>query len=166
MATVRRCEFCKSKLPDGARTNQKFCDADCRRGRTKTPTVEEIAELGSLTEATEKAIAEAKSKSLLGPLDGGAVAAIRVLARKIDDEAIRWDYCVEWAQHNPGEKGGPKPPTTDNVSLPTYLRYCESLGLTPAGRGRIAGAQPKDGDGVGGSEVDRLADEVPKPNGK
>lgn len=162
---VRRCEFCNSELPKGSRANKKYCDDDCKRGRTKTPTVEEIAEFGTLAEATEHAIAEAKTEGLLGPLDAGAIAAIRVLAQKIDDEAIRWDYCLEWAQHNPGEKGGPKPPTTDNVSIPIYLKYAESLGLTPAGRGRIAGAKPKDGDG-GGGKVDELADDVPRPTGQ
>jgi hypothetical protein len=32
------------------------------------------------------------------------------------------------------------------VTLPTYLKYCESLGLTPAGRARLEEKKPE-GDG-------------------
>lgn len=163
---VRRCKFCKDKLPDDARSTRKFCDDDCRRGRSKTPTVEELAAAGSLVEATEAAIAEARALGQLGNLDAGGIAAIRVLAEKIDTEAARWEYAIEWAQLNPGERGGPRPPAIDNVSIPTYLRYLESLGLTPAGRGRLdSGPSGEGGDG-GGDDLDDLAGEVPKPGGK
>lgn len=159
---VRRCEFCTEKLPADARSTRKFCDDDCRRGRSKAPTVEELAEAGSLVEATEESITEARSKGQLGLLDAGAVAALRVLADKIDTEAKRWEYAFEWAQLNPGAKGGPKPPVNDNVSIPTYLRFLESLGLTPAGRGRLASGDPDEGGG-GGDDIDDLAEGVPKP---
>lgn len=161
---VRRCEFCSAELPKGSRSNRKFCDDDCRRGRTKGPTVEELFDLGDIVAETEKSIAEAKAANRLGPLDAGPIAALRVLAQKIGDEQARWDYAIEWAQLNPGERGGPRPPAHDNVSIPTYLKACDSLGLTPAGRGRIGGevSKPKDGEDDGVS-VDGLAAEVPRP---
>jgi hypothetical protein len=37
----------------------------------------------------------------------------------------------------------------DNVTVPTYLKYAEALGMTPAARARIA-AEPKR-EGVGGT---------------
>jgi hypothetical protein len=56
----------------------------------------------------------------LGPMDAGAVAALLELARQID------------AKSDEGDDG-----KVDNVTIPTYLRYCESLGLTPAGRVKL-----------------------------
>lgn len=40
-----------------------------------------------------------------------------------------------------------RPPSQDNVSIPTYLKFCESLGLTPAGRARAAIEGVKGGRG-------------------
>jgi hypothetical protein len=80
----------------------------------------------TVLEATEKSIAAADH---LTDMDAGAVAALRVLAQKIDTEdalrAMALEYAAEHEQ---------KPPAVDNVSIPTYLKFCESLGLTPAGR--------------------------------
>ncbi|MGI8614446.1 MAG: terminase small subunit [Nocardioidaceae bacterium] len=68
----------------------------------------------SVVEATEASIRAAKH---LSPMDAGAVEALRVLAVKLDelDESGRFD----------------------NVAIPTFLKFCESLGLTPAGRVRL-----------------------------
>lgn len=164
MAARRWCEFCGDELPEGSRPNKKFCDEDCRRSRSKTPPAEDVAEFGEVAKATEEAIAKAKSEGRLGTLDAGAVAALRVLARKIDEEQARWEYALEWAQFNPGAPGGPKPPAHDNVSIPTFLRYAESLGLTPAGRGRIADGKPSEAGGTGGTLLE-LVQSVPKPAG-
>ena len=85
--------------------------------------------MGDVADATESAIAAA---SHLTPMDVGAVETLRTLARKIDTEdelrGLALDYAAELQQ---------KPPSVDNVSIPTYLKFCESLGLTPAGRLRL-----------------------------
>lgn len=139
MAKRRRCEFCTADLPADSRPNKRYCDDDCRRGRTRAPEPE-VAEIGEITAGTEKAIAKATEEKRLGPMDAGAVAAIRVLARKIDESEARWDYCLryaEWAVENGAPP--PKPPPMDNVSIPVYLNYCNALGLAPAGRAGLPG---------------------------
>ncbi len=82
--------------------------------------------MGDLLDATDKAIAAAKH---LTDMDAGAVEAIRALAVKID---VMDDYFDELAAQNAERKL--KPPSQDNVSIPTYLKYAEALGLTPSGR--------------------------------
>jgi hypothetical protein len=82
----------------------------------------------SLVVSTEQAVAAATH---LGPMDAGSVEAMRLLARKID----AWDRIVEWALIDAEENGSrPMVPANDNVSLSAYLKYCDQLGLTPAGR--------------------------------
>jgi hypothetical protein len=83
----------------------------------------------SVAEATERAIGEARH---LTEMDEGAVETLRTLARKIDTEARLREMALEWAKDNDA-----KPPHVDNVSIPTYLKFCESLGLTPAGRSKL-----------------------------
>jgi hypothetical protein len=85
--------------------------------------------MGSVEEATEASI---RAATHLTTLDQGAVEALRTLARKIDTEADLRDLALGYA-----EEHKQKPPSVDNVSVPTYLKYCESLGLTPAGRARL-----------------------------
>ena len=70
--------------------------------------------------------------SHLTDVDRGAVEALRALARKIQ----AWDQIVEWALEDAGEREGSRPsvPQNDNVSLSAYLKYCDQLGLSPAGR--------------------------------
>lgn len=80
-----------------------------------------------LVEATETAIAAATH---LTRMDEGAVEALRALARKID----AWDQIVEWALDDAREGSRPSVPQNDNVSLSAYLKYCDQLGLSPAGR--------------------------------
>ena len=87
-------------------------------------------------------------------VDAGAVAAAGALARKIDE----WDVIVEWAREDAAEtESRPKVPANDNTSLPTFLRYCGALGLTPAAR-KAVGDQPK-------KEADPLADIKSKRHG-
>lgn len=81
----------------------------------------------TIYEATLKAL---KAATHLKDTDKGAVAALKFLARKIDTEDQMRDLVLERA----GEDNV-KPPPLDNVSIPTYLKYCEALGLTPAARG-------------------------------
>lgn len=106
----------------------------------------------SLAQATEAAIDAADH---LTPADAGAIEALRALARKID----AWDRIVEWALDDArANESRPPVPQNDNVSLPTYLKFCESLGLTPAGRGRLAEKKPE----AKGGKLSRLS-AVPKP---
>jgi hypothetical protein len=85
--------------------------------------------------ATVEAIAAAAH---LGPMDAGAVEALLVLAATLDD---------------------PPAGKFDNVTLPTYLKYCESLGLTPAGRARLEEKKPEET----GGKLGKLRDAAKKP---
>ena len=91
----------------------------------------DFSEDESLLEATNKAI---KAATHLQPKDRGAVQALRMLARKIDTmDDFYQTLCDSY------ESRGLRPPSQDNVSIPTYLRYSESLGLTP----KVEKATPK-----------------------
>ena len=81
-------------------------------------------------------VAEALERSLknadLKAVNSAVVAAARVLAERID--YLTFSGFVD-------ENG-----KLDNVSLPTFLKYCQSLGLTlvePAKVGRPAKAKPE-----------------------
>lgn len=117
-----------------------------RRRRTK----------GALEAATEKAVKQATDAGVIGPLDVAAVQAMLALARKID----AWDVVVRWAQEDAGAERGARPavPQNDNVSLSAYLKYCDQLGLTPAGRGSLKEKKP---EGKGG-KLGKLTP-IPRP---
>lgn len=91
--------------------------------------------MGDVVDATEKSIDAATHLDRDGK-DAGAIAALLATARKIDDWDTLVDHIMEQIEMDPESKI--RPPATDNVSLPTYLKYCESLGLTPSGRGELA----------------------------
>lgn len=76
--------------------------------------------------------ASVEAATHLTDMDLGVIEAARALADKID----AWDVIVEWAldDANQDRTGRPKVPQNDNVSLASFLKYCESLGLTPAQR--------------------------------
>lgn len=77
----------------------------------------------SVAEALERSIRNAKH---LRARDSAAIAAARRLARKID----AWDQIVEWALDDAAQgKGRPAVPANDNVSLGSFLKYLEALGL-------------------------------------
>ena len=59
--------------------------------------------------------------------DAGVAAVLVRLAEAIDD--------IDEDGLNPAGK-------LDNVSVPTYLKFAESLGMTPNSRSRIAGGKP------------------------
>lgn len=65
-----------------------------------------------------------KAATHLTDMDAGAVAVLLQMAKSVD-------YLLEHDGLTPDGK-------LDNVSIPTYLRYCESLGLTPAGRVKLS----------------------------
>lgn len=79
----------------------------------------------TVTEATETAITAATH---LDDRDAGAVQMLRALAAAAD--------AIDENGLNPAGK-------LDNVTIPTYLRYAESLGLTPAGRARLEEKKPE-----------------------
>ncbi|MBT1630441.1 terminase small subunit [Curtobacterium flaccumfaciens] len=90
----------------------------------------------NLVDATEKAFAAA---SHLTDADAGSMAALLALARKID----AWDVIVGWAFEDASEdESRPKIPSNDNVSIATYLKGCEQLGLTPSGRAALSKGRP------------------------
>ena len=105
----------------------------------------------AVVEATERAIAAADH---LTDADAGAIETLRYLARKIDTEAELREMALRWArEHNE------RPPAVDNVSIPTYLKFCEALGLTPSGRLKFE----KKGDAGGGKLASlRQAQQRPK----
>ena len=73
--------------------------------------------------------------------DAGVAAVLVKLARAIDD--------IDELGLNPAGK-------LDNVSIPTYLKYAEALGMTPASRGtKKQGAAPKTADEVGARREQR-----------
>ncbi len=96
------------------------------------------SQYGTVRAATEASVVQARTDKIISVSDEGAVAALLVLADKVDAmvqaEADVAD-AVERAQDGEGWGGDPpKPPPLDNVTLPTFLKYCEALGLTPTGR--------------------------------
>lgn len=114
----------------------------------------------SLIESTDAAI---KAATHLTKMDAGAIEAMRNLARKID----AWDVIVGWALEDAQVKDHrPTVPQNDNVSISAYLKYSESLGLTPASRGvlvpkPVKAAQPQKPEAKDG-KLARLSS-VPKP---
>lgn len=97
----------------------------------------------TIVEATELAITAAEKTNRLTDEDRGAVQVLRQLAAAAD--------AIDENGLNPAGK-------LDNVTIPTYLRYAESLGMTPAGRAKLVEKKP---EGKGG-KLGRLS-AVPKP---
>jgi hypothetical protein len=96
----------------------------------------------TVSEALERSLRNAKH---LRARDAGAVAAARALAKKID----AWDVIVGWALEDAvDKKGRPAVPQNDNVSIASFLKYLDALGLiTPtevAAAGAPAAAAPPD----------------------
>lgn len=89
--------------------------------------------LDALNEAVESA-------RHLTPMDRPAVEAARALALKIDMADRYFEALADHAAEG-------KPPSQDNVSIPTFLKYCDALGLTPIGRTRADIEKAKGGAG-------------------
>ena len=104
--------------------------------------------MGAVLEATEQSL---EAATHLTDMDAGAVQALRALAAKID------------AMFEPPSEDHEGKAVFDNVTLPTYLKYCESLGLTPAGRDRLA-LKKKDDEGARrGGQLVALQGGIPRP---
>lgn len=91
----------------------------------------------TVVEATELSVKAAIHLEYDGR-DAGAIAALLAAARKIDDWDRVLDNYFEQLEVEPDSKA--KPPAQDNATLGTYLKYCESLGLTPSSRGSLVAA--------------------------
>ena len=104
----------------------------------------------SVVSETERAVAAALADGTLNEKDAGVVEALLHVAREIDS--------LEAGVNAAGK--------LDNVSVPTYLKFSEALGLTPSARVKFAGAlarasaQSKESGGgqggEGGSKVSSL----------
>ena len=101
--------------------------------------------LDALNEAVEGA-------THLTALDEPAVEAARALARKID---LMDEYFQALAED--AADRNLRTPSVDNVSIPTFLKYCDALGLTPAGRARQTKEPTTTGGETGGGKGGKLA---------
>ncbi|HEY5482819.1 MAG TPA: hypothetical protein VIK31_03270 [Propionibacteriaceae bacterium] len=102
--------------------------------------------MGPVLRATRVALKAAALTVLSGP-DAGSVAVLLRLAATID----RMDTPDE-----PLDEGERRPRKAfDNVSIPTYLKYAEALGLTPAARAVASGTpiESEMGGGVRGGSL-------------
>ncbi|MGV3564165.1 MAG: terminase small subunit [Nocardioides sp.] len=111
--------------------------------------------MGDLRDAFDASV---KAATHLTDLDQGTIEAARTLADKID----AWDVIVDWANEDAAENNArPAVPQNDNTSHGVFLRYCESLGLSPASRAKLA---PQSGEAVtgGGSRVGNLQEQARK----
>lgn len=93
----------------------------------------------SSLEASTRASVEAATHLDKEGVHAAAIAAMLSAARKID----AWDIIVDWALTDALEnETRPAVPANDNVTLSTYLKYLESLGLTPAGQAALLKGKP------------------------
>lgn len=100
--------------------------------------------------ALDKALTAARKQGVVSDLDAGTIRAAQALADKID----AWDQIVEWAFEDAAEAGSrPAVPANDNVSLASFLKYMNDLGLTPAARSAVVKAGKSGGAPVGKLEA-------------
>ena len=83
---------------------------------------------GPVRAELDRAIRNAERQKILYARHAGTVAAARALADKID----AWDVIVQFALEDMPDGGRPAVPQNDNVSLASFLKYMEALGLTVA----------------------------------
>jgi hypothetical protein len=89
--------------------------------------IDKLRPAGSVLAAFDASVTAAGDR--LSKVDGAAIAAARSLARKIDameDEPA--------AVSEDGELREERRRSLDNVTMPTFLKYLDALGLTPGGR--------------------------------
>ena len=86
-----------------------------------------VPPITDLVEATEAAIVEGYRLGVLTELDRAAVQALRDLAVKISVQDKYFDALRD-------DRPGGWLPGIDNVSIPTFLKFCQALGLTVSAR--------------------------------
>jgi hypothetical protein len=91
-------------------------------------------------------------------VDAGAIETLRALALKVDMmDAYLEELAVYATEHRL------RPPSQDNVSIPTYLKFAESMGLTPAGRAKLTdGKAAKPPTGAKKTPLASVSD-IPRP---
>ena len=104
----------------------------------------------SVEDETRRAVDAARAEGTLTDLDSGVVETLMHIAREIDS--------LQAGVNAAGK--------LDNVSIPTYLKFADALGMTPASRVKFAGAVARasaqskesggDQGGEGGSKVSSL----------
>lgn len=91
----------------------------------------------SLRMALVRSVALARADGQLSMRDEAAIVAAAQLARKID---LTDEYFAELERD--AIKNHLRPPAQDNVSQPSFLKYLDALGLTPAARQtKVAGGK-------------------------
>lgn len=90
----------------------------------------------SLEEALDRALEAAPH---LAPIHAATVRAARDLARKIDAWSVIVDWALDDATDGDGNTSRPAVPANDNVSLASFLKYMNDLGLTPQLAPKTAG---------------------------
>ena len=93
----------------------------------------EALDSGDLVQSTKSAITSARKAGNLADADMASCVAILELATKIQVQDDYFDALMMDAIEN-----GRRPPSQDNVSMPTFLKYAEALGLTPSCRAKTA----------------------------
>lgn len=83
----------------------------------------------SLFSALVRSVAQHRAEGKLTASDEAAIVAAGQMARKID-VADRYFEALE----RDAIDRHLRPPSQDNVSLPTFLRYLDALGMTPQAR--------------------------------
>lgn len=109
----------------------------------------EAAQVYTVLAETNRSIDHAiTGKTLDADKHAGPIAALRVLARRIDEGDALMAIMLRLSRD-----AKVKPPAIDNVSIPTYLKYCEAMGLTPAAE-KPEPAKPE--GSAGGGKVHKL----------
>ena len=91
-----------------------------------------MAEHAFTDESLEAALDRSlESATHLTQLHAATVRAARDLARKIDAWSVIVDWALEDVSDGDGNTGRPAVPANDNVSLASFLKYMNDLGLTP-----------------------------------
>lgn len=104
----------------------------------------DIDEDETIAEATDRSI---RAATHLSEVDAGAVQMLRGLANTVDEILANGLITASGK--------------FDNVTIPVYLKFCESLGLTPGGRG-MEFEKPKAGAGGKLAQL-RLVQQKAKP---
>ena len=95
----------------------------------------------SVYDETVDAVDSARASGLLEASDDGAVAALLHIAEQIDNQIDGLTLSGK----------------LDNVSIPTFLKYCEALGLTPLSRQKIRAAMLENDKAGGTVSTGKLA---------
>lgn len=93
----------------------------------------------SVRDQSEEAVEAARDAGILTDADGAAIAALYHLAEMIDSQV----------------DGMTPDGKLDNVSVPTFLKYAEALGLTPLSRSKIQAVMKESAKGEGADRGDK-----------